>query len=424
MFASVIKSLLPYIIMVHISNKYFPSDRLSSARVLFFVRLSFLFFFGFLSFSSSFCQTNQKKRQFDAHGFLQKIKSISNGELTYHTKTKYLQESDTEYAEMKLRFFRSNTSPNAVTIYCERKEFSQIFFPTLTYSFYLQQGRGIFTNENLMQQHFSDFYPFVLGMDFSYLYALADTGTRSFDSLSMRVFSQSSRFRIYDSVYHGSSFKYCFDLRDSIPIYCQDIVEDNGEFQYEDYQLQSYKFNNFDSATFFRVISDSLASLTKRYGLESSDSVSARRPKIRESDTLATDFRYVSFAGDSAEFSTLLKANKLVLLDFWYQSCQPCRQAIPELVSIYNTYHEQGLEILGLDPFDTNRLSIQNTMKRLGINYPIGMGDTSIAASYKIQGYPTLFLIDSRKKILFYQKGYNENLKTRLSNMIEKYLHQ
>jgi thiol-disulfide isomerase/thioredoxin len=238
----------------------------------------------------------------------------------------------------------------------------------------------------------------------------------------MKVFSRSSRYRIYDSVYKGNSFKYYFDIHDSIPIYCQNIVEDDGEIQYEDYTLQSYKFNNFDSASFFKLIADSLASLSGRCKLESIDSVIAHRPKITKNDTIAPDFRYVSFAGDSVELSTVLKKNKLVLLDFWYLSCGPCRDAIPKLVSIYKKYHNLGLEILGVDPFDTNRLSIENTIKKLGINYPIALADTSVAQKYKVQGYPTLFLIDPNKKILFYAGGYSEDLETRLSKVVEKHL--
>ncbi len=45
---------------------------------------------------------------------------------------------------------------------------------------------------------------------------------------------------------------------------------------------------------------------------------------------------------------------KVLLIDFWASWCSPCRAENPNIVAIYNDYHDKGFDIFGVS-FDTDR---------------------------------------------------------------------
>lgn len=58
-------------------------------------------------------------------------------------------------------------------------------------------------------------------------------------------------------------------------------------------------------------------------------------------------FRSVtSLEGETVRLNSLV--GKVVLLDLFGTWCQPCRRTAPVLVSVYERFHEQGLEAIGL----------------------------------------------------------------------------
>jgi thiol-disulfide isomerase/thioredoxin len=87
------------------------------------------------------------------------------------------------------------------------------------------------------------------------------------------------------------------------------------------------------------------------------------------------------------------------MLDFWATWCPPCREEIPGLVAVYNKYHDQGFEVLGisLDKKDDAE-KLATFTKDHNMPWPqIFDGKfwtAQVAVQYDVRSIPAAFLVD------------------------------
>jgi peroxiredoxin len=92
---------------------------------------------------------------------------------------------------------------------------------------------------------------------------------------------------------------------------------------------------------------------------------------------------------------------KVVVLNFWATWCGPCRQEIPDLVSLQKQYAAQGLVVLGISMDRGGPTRVASFVQKSEINYPVVMGDAKISAAYgDIQVLPTTFIIDRKGNVV------------------------
>jgi thiol-disulfide isomerase/thioredoxin len=98
---------------------------------------------------------------------------------------------------------------------------------------------------------------------------------------------------------------------------------------------------------------------------------------------------------------------KVTLIDFWAAWCGPCRRENPNLVNIYNKYHDKGLEIIGvsLDGFrqEDPKAAWIKAIEDDKLTWPQVSNLQyfgPIANLYNVKSIPASFILDAEGKIV------------------------
>ncbi len=119
---------------------------------------------------------------------------------------------------------------------------------------------------------------------------------------------------------------------------------------------------------------------------------------------VAPDWRLTSLDGKAIKLSDF--KGKVVVLNFWATWCPPCRREIPDFVALQKQYADKGLVIIGVSLDEGGAAVVKPFVKKMGINYPVVMGDQKTIAAYGgIQVVPTTFIIDKTGKVAAQHEG-------------------
>ena len=121
----------------------------------------------------------------------------------------------------------------------------------------------------------------------------------------------------------------------------------------------------------------------------------------------APDFTLLSITDSSYTLSKM--EGKVVLINFWATWCGPCRMEIPEFNELQKTYHERGLNILGISVSD-NKKQLKNFTKSFAVDYPLLYGSAKdmnkVMRDYDgVYAVPSSFLIGKNGNIIWKYPG-------------------
>lgn len=133
----------------------------------------------------------------------------------------------------------------------------------------------------------------------------------------------------------------------------------------------------------------------------------------------APDFSFTPLRG-TEEMSLSDLRGKVVLLDFWATWCGPCMEELPNVISIYREFHDQGFEIVGIS-LDMDEDALRSVLEDRDIpwvQYFDGKGwDNEIAGLYRVFGIPATFLLD-RTGTIRYRDLRGEELKEKVAELL------
>jgi len=111
---------------------------------------------------------------------------------------------------------------------------------------------------------------------------------------------------------------------------------------------------------------------------------------------------------------------KVVLLNFWFINCPPCRAEMPDLNELKTEYANKDVEFIGIT-FD-NKSNVEAFLKTLPFEFQIIPDARKIIQEYGIMGFPTSVVLDRKGKIVDSKLGGSMNIKEELKAFIEEAL--
>ena len=133
-----------------------------------------------------------------------------------------------------------------------------------------------------------------------------------------------------------------------------------------------------------------------------SNQIKTKLNKAKKTELVKIGEKVPAFSGPNSK-GILLDLNeikgKVTIIDFWASWCKPCRIENPNLVNLYDKYHDNGLEIISISlDSETQRLAWIKAIKKDQLNWfnisNLKSWNDPIAQLYGVNSIPATFIID------------------------------
>lgn len=126
------------------------------------------------------------------------------------------------------------------------------------------------------------------------------------------------------------------------------------------------------------------------------DSLQASPGSVAKEGFTAPDFKLGLMDGGTVTLSEL--KGKVVLVNFWTSWCPPCRKEMPAIESVYRSYKDLGLVVIGLNlTAQDSKQAAALFAQEVGVTFPIALDlDNSVGNLYRVTALPTSFFIDRK----------------------------
>ena len=149
-------------------------------------------------------------------------------------------------------------------------------------------------------------------------------------------------------------------------------------------------------------------------------------PKPRESSSFKTGEKIKNFTTSDIEGTNIDLKNlegKIVLLNFWFVNCAPCRIEMPDLNDLVDNF-KTNKEIVFISIALDDKKSLGNFLKTSPFEYKIINDGGNIAAQYGVGSYPTHVVLNKEGKVFFHTSGLAMNTIYWLKKSIKELLSQ
>ncbi len=114
----------------------------------------------------------------------------------------------------------------------------------------------------------------------------------------------------------------------------------------------------------------------------------------------AADFTLTTFGGEQFRLSE--QRGDVVVINFWYPSCPPCRDEMPAFQEVWGEYQGRNVRFIGLfvpQGFDTE-VEARQFVDEFGLTFDFATDVRArVAQEYAVQFFPTTYFIDQGGRV-------------------------
>ncbi|WP_025742105.1 TlpA disulfide reductase family protein [Aquimarina pacifica] len=151
-----------------------------------------------------------------------------------------------------------------------------------------------------------------------------------------------------------------------------------------------------------------------------SNQVSKSTQKKIEIGSAAQDFSAPTPEGKLLSLKESL--GEITIIDFWASWCKPCRIENPNVVKLYNKYHDKGLNIIGVS-LDKKQDAWTQAIAQDNLEWNhvsnLKFWQEPIARAYGIRSIPATFILDNKGNIIA-KNLRGQALEDKISELLEQ----
>lgn len=116
------------------------------------------------------------------------------------------------------------------------------------------------------------------------------------------------------------------------------------------------------------------------------------------------DFTFTDHEGNSVKLSDLLKEKEIVVLNFWFANCVPCKMEFPYLNEAYLEYADR-IEVLAINAHGESDAQIASFKEEHSLDMPLGRENCDMEAKFGFTASPATVIIDKDGIVRFSHVG-------------------
>ncbi len=132
---------------------------------------------------------------------------------------------------------------------------------------------------------------------------------------------------------------------------------------------------------------------------------------FKESNMLATKSKLTKhhFVLPTTVGNTItLTPEKKTVIYFFAPWCHVCHASIDNLQSIYQRNEELNVIAVALDYMDVSE--IEDFVAQHQLTFPVALGNEKVKQAYKVNGYPSYYVINEQNTVIAKSMGYSTEL--------------